>query len=227
MASGGSPLRLGARWPPTVHKACVCLLPLATQVSGPSVPPWRCLPHARRCPSSSTCPDECLAFHRIQPSAVSPSIAGVLLWRAGACSHDGLLSAAWVATAPQFWLPAGSAHPRIGVLRPSSCPARHPSCYRLTRRLHRRAPDLSPPCFTLAVYSWSLVLTKLLRDRRQLMPTKAHVTKKSKFPSCFFTLCSSCSFVLISDRWQIDAERGAGDKKNFRAAGKLSNVAPK
>ena len=111
VARGGHPHRSSDRVPPdardglaahccrlALHYACVCLLPLATHVSGPSVPPRWCLPHARCCSSCSTCPDACLALFRIKPSAVSPWMAEVFMqvWRAAACSHDGLaLHGAW------------------------------------------------------------------------------------------------------------------------------------
>ena len=51
----------------------------------------------------------------IAPSTLSRRVAEVfmLVWRAGACSHDGLTYqpcclAARVATAPQFWLPCNA-----------------------------------------------------------------------------------------------------------------------
>ena len=57
-------------------------------------------------------PDAWLAPSRHRPFAVSPWMAEglMLVWRAGACSHDLLavqpvLHAAWGAAALQFWLP--------------------------------------------------------------------------------------------------------------------------
>ena len=63
-------------------------------------------------PSCSTCPEAWLAPSRYRPFAVFTWMAEglMLVWRAGACSHDLLalqpvLHAAWGAAALQFWLP--------------------------------------------------------------------------------------------------------------------------
>ena len=58
------------------------LLPLATPVSGLSVPPWCCLPHVRRCLSLQ----HLARRHVLRSFRLYHSMAGVfmLVWRAGA-----------------------------------------------------------------------------------------------------------------------------------------------
>ena len=93
-----------------------------------------------------------------------------MLGEAGACSHDAL-PAAWIATAPQFWRPALPRSrrynfPSLQLLDLSLPP------YVLTGQ--QMLQDLSCGSSTLGSGPAHLKL----RDRRQLMPTKAHVPKK-------------------------------------------------
>ena len=125
-SAGGLPPDAWVGWQPTAaggllapgSEPCMCMRCRRRQLMC-ETPSGR-LPHVRSCPSCSTRPGTRLVILVHHASTVSPWVCVVLMlvWRAGACSHDGLTyqalcPAARVATAPQFWLPSNAQFIRV------------------------------------------------------------------------------------------------------------------